>query len=137
MTKNNHVKAATRASQTTSRNQRGSFEKKNWLKIPDEVITRFKQRGLTLRWIRVSLKGTYDDQNVQEKQYEGWDFVRPEDVPEMSTGFQNQFFFSKEPLWFREVVCEARVAAFTSLFIFGVVISIITFLYPRYAFTVV
>ena len=87
---NNDVKAATRASQTTSRNQRGSFEKKNWLKIPDEVITRFKQRGLTLRWIRVSLKGTYDDQNVQEKQYEGWDFVRPEDVPEMSTGFQNQ-----------------------------------------------
>ncbi len=88
--KTNDVKMATRATQTTSRNQRGSYEKQNWLKIPQEVITRFQQRGLTLRWVRVSLKGTYDDQNVQEKQYEGWDFVRPEDVPEMSTGFQNQ-----------------------------------------------
>ena len=36
------------------------------------------------------MKGVYDDQNVQQRQYEGWEFVRPEDVPEISAGFQNQ-----------------------------------------------
>ena len=87
--KTNDVKV-TRATQTTSRRQRGVYEKKNWLKIPEDVTKRFAEKGLTLRWIRVSLKGTYDDQNVQEKQFEGWDFVRPEDVPELSAGFQNQ-----------------------------------------------
>ena len=87
--KTNDVKV-TRATQTTSQRQRGVYEKKNWLKIPEEVTKRFAEKGLTLRWIRVSLKGTYDDQNVQVKQFEGWDFVRPEDVPELSAGFQNQ-----------------------------------------------
>ena len=87
--KTNDVKV-TRATQTTSQRQRGVYEKKNWLKIPEEVTKRFAEKGLTLRWVRVSLKGTYDDQNVQEKQFEGWDFVRPEDVPELSAGFQNQ-----------------------------------------------
>ena len=86
---NTDVKVS-RSTQTTARKQRGVYEKKNWLKIPEEVTNRFKEKGLVLRWIRVSLKGQYDDQNVQEKQYEGWEFVRPEDVPEMSAGFQNQ-----------------------------------------------
>ena len=86
---NNDVKV-TRSTQQTSRKQRGVYEKKNWLKIPEEVTNRFKEKGLVLRWIRVSLKGQYDDQNVQEKQFEGWDFVRPEDVPELSAGFQSQ-----------------------------------------------
>ena len=88
--KTQNVKAATRSAQTTSRNQRGTYEKQNWLKIPEEVSTRYKEKGLVLRWVRVSLKGQYDDQNVQTKQFEGWDFVRPEDVPEMSAGFRNQ-----------------------------------------------
>ena len=88
-TKTNDVKV-TRSTQQTSRKQRGVYEKKNWLKIPEEVANRFKEKGLVLRWIRVSLKGQYDDQNVQEKQFEGWDFVRPEDVPELSAGFQSQ-----------------------------------------------
>ena len=87
--KTNDVKV-TRATQTTSQRQRGVYEKKNWLKLPEEVTKRFAEKVLTLRWVRVSLKGTYDDQNVQEKQFEGWDFVRPEDVPELSAGFQNQ-----------------------------------------------
>ncbi len=88
--KKTDVKAATRTSQNTSAKQRGVYEKQNWLKIPKEVTDRYNSRGLVLRWIRISLKGQYDDQNVQTKQYEGWDFVRPEDVPEMSAGFQNQ-----------------------------------------------
>ena len=88
--KTQNVKAANRSAQTTSRNQRGTYEKQNWLKIPEEVSNRYKEKGLVLRWIRVSLKGQYDDQNVQTKQYEGWDFVKPEDVPEMSAGFTNQ-----------------------------------------------
>ena len=88
-TKTNDVKV-TRSTQQTSRKQRGVYEKKNWLKIPEDVANRFKEKGLVLRWIRVSLKGQYDDQNVQEKQFEGWDFVRPEDVPELSAGFQSQ-----------------------------------------------
>ena len=88
--KTQNVKAAKRSAQTTSRKQRGTYEKQNWLKIPEEVANRYKEKGLVLRWIRVSLKGQYDDQNVQTKQFEGWDFVRPEDVPEMSAGFRNQ-----------------------------------------------
>jgi len=86
---NNDVKVS-RSTQTTARKQRGVYERQNWLKIPEEVENRFREKGLVLRWIRVSLKGQYDDQNVQTKQYEGWDFVKPEDVPEMSAGFQNQ-----------------------------------------------
>ena len=88
-TKTNDVKV-TRSTQQTSRKQRGVYEKKNWLNIPEDVANRFKEKGLVLRWIRVSLKGQYDDQNVHEKQFEGWDFVRPEDVPELSAGFQSQ-----------------------------------------------
>ena len=89
-TKTNTDVKVSRSTQTTARKQRGVYEKKNWLQIPEEVANRFKEKGLVLRWIRVSLKGQYDDQNVQEKQYEGWEFVRPEDVPELSAGFQNQ-----------------------------------------------
>lgn len=85
-----NVKAATRSASTTARKQRSTYERKNWLKIQPEVEARFKDKGLTLRWIRISIKGVYDDQNVQQKQYEGWEFVRPEDVPEISAGFQNQ-----------------------------------------------
>ena len=88
--KTQNVKAANRSAQTTSRKQRGTYEKQNWVKIPEEVANRYKEKGLVLRWVRVSLKGQYDDQNVQTKQYEGWDFVKPEDVPEMSAGFTNQ-----------------------------------------------
>ena len=84
-TKTNDVKVS-RSTQTTARKQRGVYQRQNWLKIPEEVENRFREKGLVLRWIRVSLKGQYDDQNVQTKQYEGWDFVKPEDVPEMKIG---------------------------------------------------
>ena len=97
----------TRSSQTASRKQRGVYEKKNWLKIPEEVTNRFKEKGLVLRWIRVSLKGQYDYQNVQEKQFEGWDFVRPEDVPELSAGFQSQAASSLGNLFIRGDVALA------------------------------
>ena len=88
-TKANDVKV-TRSTQQTSRKQRGVYEKKNWLKIPEEVTNRFKEKGLVLRWIRSTLKCQYVDQYLHKKQLEGWEFIRHEVCPELSAGFQSQ-----------------------------------------------
>jgi hypothetical protein len=61
-----------------------SFEEPNLLDIPQVVIDRFADQGLSLRWIRITLKGKDDIQNVGKRIQEGWDFVALEDVPEMA-----------------------------------------------------
>jgi hypothetical protein len=40
---------------------------------------------MVLRWIRVQLRGADDYQNVGKRQRDGWVFVTPDEVPEMST----------------------------------------------------
>ena len=59
------------------------FEEQDWLSIPPSVKARFDGEGMALRWIRVSLKGKDDYQNVGKRLSEGWQFVTVEEVPEM------------------------------------------------------
>ena len=62
-----------------------TFEEEDALAIPEEVSARFLNQGMVLRWIRVQLRGADDYQNVGKRQRDGWVFVTPDEVPEMST----------------------------------------------------
>ena len=61
-----------------------TYEEPNALEIPDSVYRRFENEGMGLRWIRITLRNQDDYQNVGKKQSEGWTFVDPEEVPELS-----------------------------------------------------
>lgn len=76
-TRNESRNDSTRASQSNT------FTETNWLEIPERVTQRFNDSGLALRWIRVLLKGVDDYKNVGKRQSDGWEFVTPEEVPEM------------------------------------------------------
>ena len=60
-----------------------TFTEPSWLDVPDIVVNRFNAEDMTLRWIRISLKGEDDYKNVGNKMSQGWVFVTPEEVPEM------------------------------------------------------
>ena len=68
----------------TTREQEWTFEEPDALAIPDNVLERFDNEGMALRWIRISLKGQDDITNVGKKQQAGWVFVTPDEVPEMA-----------------------------------------------------
>ncbi len=82
MTRNN-----THSSQTRETNERAQteyvFEEPNQTQIPKEVEDKFKNSGMTLGWLRIDLKGNEDYQNIGKKQQQGWEFVTPQEVPEM------------------------------------------------------
>jgi hypothetical protein len=59
------------------------FEEPNATYIPPAVEERFQQQGLSLGWLRILLNGQDDYQEVGKKQQQGWEFVTPEEVPEM------------------------------------------------------
>jgi hypothetical protein len=60
-----------------------TYNEPNWLEIPDTVTHRFQNEGMTLRWIRISIKDQEDYKNMGKKMQEGWDIVQAEEVPEM------------------------------------------------------
>ena len=60
-----------------------TFTEPSWLDVPDIVVNRFNAEDMTLRWIRISLKGEDDYKNVGNRMSQGWVFVTPEEVPEM------------------------------------------------------
>lgn len=82
MTRNN-----IRSSQTRETNERAQkdyvFEEPSLTNIPNAVEEKFKNSGMTLGWLRIDLKGKEDYQNIGKKQQQGWEFVTPEEVPEM------------------------------------------------------
>jgi len=59
------------------------YTEPNLLDIPEAVKHRFSDQGMTLRWIRITLKGGDDYTNVGKRLAEGWEFVSLEEVPEM------------------------------------------------------
>lgn len=59
------------------------FEEPDLLHIPQEVKDRFLDQGLVLRWIRVTVQGRDDIQNVNKRGQDGWSFVDPKEVPEL------------------------------------------------------
>tara|TARA_R100001594_G_scaffold94677_1_gene128912 strand:+ start:206 stop:694 length:489 start_codon:yes stop_codon:yes gene_type:complete len=62
-----------------------TFEEEDALAIPEEVKARFLNQGMVLRWIRIQIRGADDYQNVGKRQRDGWVFVTPDEVPELST----------------------------------------------------
>jgi hypothetical protein len=83
MTRNEKERSsATR--EATTREEEYIFEEPDALTIPEMVQARFDNEEMSLRWIRISVKGVDDIMNVGKKQQEGWVFVTPDEVPEMA-----------------------------------------------------
>jgi len=54
----------------------------NELKIDEEVEYKFKQDGFKLRWLRYHAEGTEDHRNIARRSREGYELVRPEELPD-------------------------------------------------------
>ena len=87
------------------REENWTFEEPNALTIPDPVQARFDNQGLALRWIRISIKGNDDQKNVGNKLQLGWEFVSPEEVPEMALTS-----FVRDEGRYQGAVCRGDVA---------------------------
>jgi len=66
------------------REDQWTYEEPDALTIPEVVKARYDNEGMSLRWLRISLKGQDDITNVGKKQQAGWVFVTPDEVPEMA-----------------------------------------------------
>ena len=84
MTRNEERSNTTREAASREVEEEYTFEEPDALTIPDSVQARFDNEEMSLRWIRISVKGVDDIMNVGKKQQEGWIFVTPDEVPEMA-----------------------------------------------------
>jgi len=75
---------STEVREKNTREEEWTFEEPDALDIPELVKARFDNEGMSLRWLRIILKGQDDIMNVGKKQQEGWVFVTPDEVPEMA-----------------------------------------------------
>ena len=75
---------STEIREKNTREEEWTFEEPDALNIPELVKARFDNEGMSLRWLRILLKGQDDITNVGKKQQEGWVFVTPDEVPEMA-----------------------------------------------------
>lgn len=77
----------TRSSQLRENNTKEqteyTFEEPRLLDIPKEVVNRFANEGMSLGWLRLTVKGKDDVAHIGRKMQEGWQFVTKEEVPEM------------------------------------------------------
>ena len=104
MTTRNETRSETLREQNL-REENWTFEEPNALTIPDPVQARFDNQGLALRWIRISIKGNDDKKNVGNKLQLGWEFVSPEEVPEMALTS-----FVRDEGRYQGAVCRGDVA---------------------------
>ena len=84
MTRNEIRSNTTREAKSRESEEEYVFEEPDALTIPDSVEARFNSEDMSLRWIRISVKGQDDIMNVGKQQQEGWVFVSPDEVPEMA-----------------------------------------------------
>ena len=104
MTTRNESRSNTLREENT-REEEWTFEEPNALTIPDNVQARFGNDGMALRWIRISIKGQEDIQNVGKKLQLGWIFVTPDEVPEMALTS-----FVREEGRYQGAVCRGDLA---------------------------
>jgi hypothetical protein len=83
MTTRNEARSNT-SRENQTREEEWTFEEPDALKIPEEVEARFNNDGMSLRWLRISVKGQDDITNIGKKQQQGWEFVTPDEVPELA-----------------------------------------------------
>jgi len=81
------TRANTRSSQLRENNIKQeteyTFEEPNALQIPEAVEERYASEGISLGWLRITLKGQEDYAHIGRKMQEGWQFVDSDEVPEM------------------------------------------------------
>lgn len=51
--------------------------------IPKDIVERFLQQNLALRWIRVKIKNEDDQKQISKRMREGYQFVKPEEVEDL------------------------------------------------------
>jgi hypothetical protein len=83
MTRLNKTRSSELRENNTKETMEYQFEEQDNLHIPEEIITRFNNEGMTLGWLRITLKGQEDYKYIGKKMQEGWQFVSKEEVPEM------------------------------------------------------
>ena len=104
MTTRNETRSNTNREAKT-REEEYVFEEPDALHIPDTVKARFDADDMSLRWIRISVKGQDDITNVGKNQQQGWVFVTSDEVPEM--GITS---FVREEGRYLGAVCRGDVA---------------------------
>lgn len=52
------------------------------LDVPDDLVTKYKNDGYHLRWIRFLANSQEDVQNITKRVREGWEFVTKSELPE-------------------------------------------------------
>ena len=91
--------------ETETREEEWTFEEPDALQIPDSVQARFDSEQMSLRWIRISVRGQDDISNVGKRLQEGWVFVTPDEVPEMGVTS-----FVREDGRYQGTVCRGDLA---------------------------
>ena len=91
--------------ENNTREEEWTFEEPDALQIPDSVQARFDSEQMSLRWIRISVRGQDDISNVGKRLQEGWVFVTPDEVPEMGVTS-----FVREDGRYQGTVCRGDLA---------------------------
>ena len=91
--------------ETETREEEWTFEEPDALQIPEAVQARFDGEQMSLRWIRISVRGQDDISNVGKRLQEGCVCVPPDEVPEMSVTS-----FVREDGRYQGTVCRGDLA---------------------------
>ena len=105
MTRNEIRSNTNRESKTREVEEEYVFEEPDALSIPASVQARFDAEDMSLRWIRISVKGVDDITNFGKYQQQGGAFVTPDEVPEMAVTS-----FVREEGRYLGAVCRGDVA---------------------------
>lgn len=65
------------------------FSPQSTLKLDDELVKSFDDRGLHIGWVRYKIKGDIDTDNISKKKQRGFRFVTPDEVKGSSIIFDN------------------------------------------------
>ena len=83
MTTRTNTRSSQLRENNTNEEMNYQFEEQDSLHIPEAIVNRFKDEGMTLGWLRISLRGQDDFKYIGKKMQEGWKFVDMKEVPEL------------------------------------------------------